>query len=65
MSTKEEVMKKLEAEGMQKVKELKQKKGGVILLEKELMAIMQKGADEFEEKVGRSMTYGEMREMYG
>ena len=65
MSTKEELMKKLEAEGMLKVKELQKKEAGLILPEKELMAIMQKGADEFKEKVGRTMTYGEMREMYG
>ena len=30
-----------------------------------LVNIMQKGANEFEKKVGRPMTYSEMREMYG
>jgi hypothetical protein len=30
-----------------------------------LVNIMQKGADEFEQKMGRPMTYSEMREMYG
>jgi len=30
-----------------------------------LVNIMQKGAEEFEQKVGRPMTYSEMREMYG
>ena len=30
-----------------------------------LMSIMKRGADEFESKVGRPMTYSEMREMYG
>ena len=30
-----------------------------------LSGIMQSGADEFEKKVGRPMTYCEMRQMYG
>lgn len=30
-----------------------------------LSGIMQSGADEFEKKVGRPMTYCEMREMFG
>lgn len=30
-----------------------------------LQNIMQSGANEFENKVGRPMTYSEMREMYG
>ena len=30
-----------------------------------LKSIMQEGADEFKEKMGRNMTYSEMREMYG
>jgi hypothetical protein len=30
-----------------------------------LKDIMNKGAEEFKEKTGRSMTYSEMREMYG
>ena len=30
-----------------------------------LTNIMQNGADEFEKQMGRKMTYGEMREMYG
>ena len=27
--------------------------------------LLQKGGDEFEKHMGRKMTYGEMREMYG
>ena len=30
-----------------------------------LQGIMQQGANEFEKKIGRPMTYSEMREMYG
>jgi len=30
-----------------------------------LIGIMKEGANEFEKKVGRPMTYSEMREMYG
>uniref|UniRef100_A0A6C0E3L0 Uncharacterized protein n=1 Tax=viral metagenome TaxID=1070528 RepID=A0A6C0E3L0_9ZZZZ len=30
-----------------------------------LRGIMQQGANEFEKKIGRPMTYSEMREMYG
>jgi hypothetical protein len=55
-----ELMAKLEKEGEQKVKEL-----NLLLSEKELLAIMQKGADTFQKETGRPMTYGEMREMYG
>jgi len=33
--------------------------------EENLISIMQKGFDEFNEKTGRQMTYGEMRELYG
>jgi hypothetical protein len=29
------------------------------------MGLLQKGANEFEQQMGRKMTYGEMREMYG
>ena len=58
----EDLKKKLEAEGMQQLKELK---NGPIFSEKELVALMQKGGDEFKAQMGRPMTYGEMREMYG
>lgn len=30
-----------------------------------LVSIMQNGADEFQQKVGRPMTYSEMRQMFG
>jgi hypothetical protein len=30
-----------------------------------LQSIMQEGANEFKEKMGRNMTYSEMRQMYG
>ena len=54
---------KLEEEGMQKVTELiKNGDVGNINL---LKGIMKSGADEFEGKTGRKMSYFEMREMYG
>jgi hypothetical protein len=33
--------------------------------ENAIVNILQQGADEFEKEMGRKMTYGEMREMYG
>ena len=54
-----ELMEKLEKEGEKTVKK------SLILSEKELLAIMKKGADTFEEETGRPMTYSEMRELYG
>ena len=54
---------KLEEEGMQKVTELiKNRDLGNINMLKD---IMKSGADEFEKKTGRKMTYIEMREIYG
>jgi hypothetical protein len=58
----EDLKKKLEANGLQQLKELK---NGPNFTEKELMALMQKGGEEFKAQMGRQMTYGEMREMYG
>ena len=54
---------KLEEGGMQKVAEL-WKNGGISDINK-LQNIMKSGADEFKEKTGRTMTYSEMRELYG
>jgi hypothetical protein len=64
----EDVMKDLEqkvnpksaVEGLSQLEKAVQTKDPSILL-----APMQKGAKEFEEKVGRPMTYGEMRAMWG
>ena len=60
----EELKKRLEEKGMEDVIELK-KKEGIIPTEQGLIGLMQKGADEFEKEIGRKMSYGEMREMYG
>jgi hypothetical protein len=60
----EKLMIKLEKEGMEDIKEL-QKKEGMIPTEQSLTNLLQKGADEFEKEIGRKMSYGEMREMYG
>jgi hypothetical protein len=40
-------------------------KSGQINNSKDLTNIMSRGADEFKEKTGRSMTYSEMRQMFG
>ena len=64
----EEVMKELEqkvnpkslAEGVAKLAVASVTKDNSILL-----GPMQKGAEEFKERVGRNMTYSEMREMWG
>ena len=58
------IMNKLEKEGMENVKNL-QKKEGIIPTEQSLTNLLQKGADDFEKEMGRPMTYGEMRDMYG
>lgn len=60
----EKLMIKLEKEGMEDIKEL-QKKEGLIPTEQSLTNLLKKGADEFEKEIGRKMSYGEMREMYG
>ena len=53
---------RLEEESMAKVAALKKESGS---LEHKLEELMQSGFNEFEKKVGRPMTYGEMRELYG
>jgi hypothetical protein len=53
----EQIIKKLEEEGLQKLNEVHDIK--------ELLQIMEDGTKEFKEKTGRNMTYGEMRSVYG
>ena len=55
-------MNKLESEGMQKLGELKATNN---VSTATLMTIMEEGEKEFKEKMGRNMTYAEMREIYG
>ena len=59
-----DLMKKLEKEGMEKLQKL-QKTASIVPPKKGLMNIMQSGANEFEKTMGRPMSYGEMRDMYG
>jgi len=61
----EELMRHLEKKGMENVKELQKKEGIIIPTEQSLTTLLQQGADEFKKEMGRTMTYGEMREMYG
>ena len=75
----ERLKKSLEQKGMDNVKELFNAKsvnasstGAVLnalssgtITENNLMNIMQEGVDTFKKEMGRTMTYGEMREMYG
>jgi hypothetical protein len=58
----QELMKKLEKEGMQKVQNLHNTNTCNI---ETLTQIMKEGEEEFKEKTGRNMTYSEMRRMYG
>lgn len=60
-----EIMKKIEEDGMQKVKDSK-----VIQIPPDqaissLKTIIADGGKEFEQKAGRPMTYAEMRMMFG
>jgi flagellar motor switch protein FliG len=57
-----EVMKKLEKEGMQKVQKLHNTNTCNM---DTLTQIMKEGEEEFKQKTGRNMTYSEMRRMYG
>ena len=58
----QELMKKLEKEGMEKVKHLDHTNTCNM---DTLTQIMKEGEEEFKEKTGRNMTYSEMRRMYG
>ena len=66
----ETIMKKLEMNGQEKLNELKKSEiAGTedknIPLTDKLMDIIKGGDIDFEKTMGRRMTYGEMREMYG
>ena len=58
----EELCKKLELEGEQKVEELMNAKN---VSEESLMQIINEGNDEFKNALGRNMTYSELRSLYG
>ena len=58
----EELCKKLELKGEQKVEDLFKEKN---ISEESLMQIINEGNDEFKNAVGRNMTYSEMRSLYG
>jgi len=57
-----ELMKKLEKEGMEKVQNLHNTNTCNM---DTLTHIMKEGEEEFKQNTGRSMTYSEMRRMYG
>ena len=57
-----ELMKKLEKEGMDKVQNLHNTNTCNM---DTLTQIMKEGEEEFKQKTGRNMTYSEMRRMYG
>ena len=59
------VMNSLEKQGEADVKKLQTEYNALIPPQQTLMDLLQKGGDEFERQMGRKMTYGEMREMYG
>ena len=58
----QELMKKLEKEGMEKVQQLHHTNTCNM---DTLTQIMKEGEEEFKQKTGRNMTYSEMRRMYG
>jgi hypothetical protein len=55
----------LEADGMQKVKELQKQPNTIIPPIEKIESIIQTGMNEFKKETGREMTYAEMRSMYG
>jgi len=57
-----ELMKKLEKEGMEKVQKLHNTNTCNM---ETLTQVMKEGEEEFKQKTGRNMTYSEMRRMYG
>lgn len=62
-----ELIKKLEKEGMEKTSELLNRKNieDPGLMADQLVKIMSEGANEFKQNTGRNMTYSEMRAAYG
>lgn len=58
----QELMSKLEKEGMEKVQNLHNTNTCNM---DTLTQIMKEGEEEFKQKTGRNMTYSEMRRMYG
>jgi hypothetical protein len=58
----QELMSKLEKEGMQKVQNLHNTNSCNM---DTLTQIMKEGEEQFKQKTGRNMTYSEMRRMYG
>jgi hypothetical protein len=64
MSNIKSVMKTLETKGEQQVKNMVST-GNINEDRNKLINIIKEGGKEFEEKMGRPMTYAEMREMYG
>ena len=61
----QKIKKDLEKQGEADVKKLQKAYNNIIPPEQTLMDLLQKGGDEFERQMGRKMTYGEMRDMYG
>jgi hypothetical protein len=64
MSNIKSVMKTLETKGEQQVKNMVST-GNINEDRDKLINIIKEGGKEFEEKMGRPMTYAEMRDMYG
>ena len=64
MSNIKSIMKSLEAKGEQQVKNMVST-GNINEDRNKLINIIKEGGKEFEEKMGRPMTYAEMRDMYG
>jgi hypothetical protein len=65
METEMELKKRLEKEGEEKVKNMVINGVPVENVRNACLQIISDGANEFEKKTGRKMTYSEMRGMYG
>lgn len=64
-ANKTEIMKTLEAKGEQQVREHMKSNNNNVDAKNTLLNIIKEGGKEFEQKMGRPMTYAEMRDMYG
>lgn len=60
-----DLIKKLDEDAFSKVKKLSRSPEGNVNLADAIISIMQEGANEFKQKTGRNMSYGEMRAAYG
>jgi hypothetical protein len=61
----EDVLSDIEQRGQQKAKEIMQSNDSSEIVANKLISFMQQGAEEFNTRTGRPMTYAEMRAAWG